>query len=201
MYSIGRFAKKIGKTVETLRNWERKNILIPAYKSKAKHRMYSEEQLIEVLQKQQPENRINIGYCRVSANHQKDDLLRQISLVENYLAAKGQTFKIIQDVGSGINYKKKGLKELLKEVSINQVDTVFVLHKDRLVRFGFDLLLDICQLHGTKIEIINQTEDKPVEEELVEDIMNIIHVFSCRLNGRRSQINKKIIEKLEVSNA
>ena len=201
MYSIGQFAKKIGKTVETLRNWERKNVLIPAYKSKAKHRMYSDEQLIEVLQKQQPENRINIGYCRVSANHQKDDLLRQISLVENYLSARGQKLKIIQDIGSGINYKKKGLKELLKEVSINQVDTVFVLHKDRLVRFGFELLLDMFQLHGTKIEIINQTEDKPVEEELVEDIMNIIHVFSCRLNGRRSHINKKIIEKLEVSNA
>jgi len=197
MYSIGQFAKRIGKTVETLRNWEKKNVLIPAYKTEAGHRMYSEEQLIEVLQKETPSERINIGYCRVSANHQKDDLERQVALMESYLSAQGRKYKIIQDIGSGINYKKKGLKQLLKDVSINITDTVFVLHKDRLVRFGYELIEDFCRLHGTKIDIINQSDDKPAEEELVEDIMNIIHVFSCRLNGRRSHVNRKIIENLE----
>ena len=197
MYSIGQFAKLIGKAVETLRNWEKKNVLIPAYRTKTGYRMYSEEQLIEVLQKEKPSERINIGYCRVSSNHQKDDLERQMSLMESYLSSQGRKFKVIQDVGSGISYTKKGLKKLLEDVSINIVDTVFVLHKDRLVRFGYELIENFCRLHGTKIDIINQSEDKPAEEELVEDIMNIIHVFSCRLNGRRSHINRKIIEKLE----
>lgn len=197
MYSIGQFAKRIGKTVETLRNWEKKNILIPSYRTKAGYRMYSEEQLIEVLQKEKPSERINIGYCRVSANHQKDDLERQVALMESFLSSQGRKFKIIQDIGSGINYKKKGLKTLLQDVSINIVDTVFVLHKDRLVRFGYELIEDFCRLHGTKIDIINQSDDNPAEEELVEDIMNIIHVFSCRLNGRRSLVNRKIIENLE----
>ncbi len=138
-----------------------------------------------------------MGYCRVSANHQEDDLARQIALMESYLSSLGRKFKIIQDIGSGINYTKKGLRELLKDVSINKVDTVFVLYKDRLVRFGYELMEDFCKLHGTKIDIINQSEDMPAEEELVEDIMNIIHVFSCRLNGRRSHVNRKIIENLK----
>lgn len=197
MYSIGKFAKLIGKTVTTLRNWEKSGKLIPCYKTNSGHRMYSEEQLLILLQKKTEIRRINIGYCRVSANHQKDDLDRQVMLMESYLLAKGEQYKIIQDIGSGINYNKKGLKELLKDIANNTVKNLFIVHKDRLVRFGYEIIEYFCTLHGTKIEIINQVEDKPAEEELVEDIMNIIHVFSCRLNGRRSHINKKIIEKLE----
>jgi predicted site-specific integrase-resolvase len=99
-------------------------------------------------------------------------------------------------MGSGIDYSKSGLKELLKLISSNQVDTIYVLYKDRLVRFGFELIEEFAKLHNTKIEVINQTVDKIDEEELVEDILNIIHVFSCKLNGRKSHINKKIAQRL-----
>jgi predicted site-specific integrase-resolvase len=80
-----------------------------------------------------------------------------------YLATKGKEFKIISDIGSGINYKKKGLLELLTLVSTNQVDTLFILHKDRLVRFGYELIEKICEIHDVKIEIINQSEVKADE--------------------------------------
>lgn len=196
MYTIGRFAEKIGKTVQTLRNWDKKGILRPAYITKGGHRMYSEEQLFAVLQKQVKENRINIGYARVSARHQSDDLARQEKLLELYLTKQGKPFKIISDIGSGINYKKKGLKELLKLISCNEIDTIYIVYKDRLLRFGNELVEEFCRLHRTKIEVINQSETTNLEKELVDDILNIIHVFSCRINGR-SKLNKKIIEKLK----
>ncbi|SFV59965.1 Mobile element protein [hydrothermal vent metagenome] len=199
MYSIGKFSQLIGKSVYTLRVWEKNGKLIPSYRTKGNQRMYSEEQLHEVLQIEKPKNRINLGYVRVSAQHQKDDLVRQKELMELYLAKQGSEFKIISDIGSGINYNKNGLKELLKMVSNNQVSKVFIVHKDRLIRFGFELIEEICKIHNTEIVVINSSEDKTDEQEMIEDIMNIIHVFSCRMNGKRSHINKKLIEKLGKS--
>jgi predicted site-specific integrase-resolvase len=197
MYSIGEFAKKIGVTIQTLRDWDKSGKLKPAYRSKGNHRYYSEDQLNEILQKRVPNDRINVGYIRVSANHQKDDLKRQYELMELFLVKQGKEFKIIEDIGSGINYNKKGLKELLKLIATNQCDTIFVLHKDRLLRFGYELIEEFARLHNTKIVVINKDEEKTDEDELVEDILNIIHVLTCRLNGKRSHINKKIIKELE----
>ena len=200
MYSIGKFSQLIGKSVYTLRVWEKNGKLIPAYRTKGNQRMYSEAQLNEVLQIQAPSNKINVGYVRVSTNHQKDDLQRQYEMMELYLSKQGEEFKIIRDIGSGINYKKAGLKELLKLISNNQVDKLFISFKDRLVRFGFELIEEICNLHNVKIVVINSSEDKIDEQEMIEDIMNIIHIFSCKMNGKRSHINKKIIENLTKVN-
>ena len=199
MYTIGKFAKKLGITVHTLRVWDKENKLKPEYVSNGGHRYYSEEQLKELIPKldNKKENRINIGYVRVSAKHQKDDLQRQYQIMELFLAQKGKSFKIISDIGSGINYKKKGLNELLTLISTNQVDTLYIVHKDRLIRFGYELIEKICEIHNVKIEIINQSELKTDEQEMIDDILNIIHVFSCKMNGKRSHINKKIMEKLQ----
>ena len=199
MYTIGEFAKKLGITVHTLRVWDKKNKLKPEYVSKGGHRYYSEEQLKELIPKLdvKKENRINIGYIRVSAKHQKDDLQRQYQVMELFLAQQGKSFKIISDIGSGINYKKKGLSELLTLISTNQVNRLYIVHKDRLVGFGYELIEKICEIHDVKIEVINQSEVKTDEQEMIEDILNIIYVFSCRLNRKRSHINKKIMEKLK----
>ena len=116
-----------------------------------------------------PEKRITIGYCRVSSHKQKDDLERQIDNVKTYLLAKGQPFEIISDIGSGINYKKKGLQELSRRISQNQVEKVVVLYKDRLLRFGFGLIEYIASLYNCEIEIIDNTE-KSEQQELVEEI-------------------------------
>lgn len=184
MYSIGEFSKKIGKSIETLRLWDKQEKLKPAYISKGGHRMYSDEQLNEIFQQQKPKNRINVGYVRVSARHQMDDLKRQKGVIEIYLAKQGKPFKIVEDIGSGINYSKKGLKELLKLIATNQIETLYILYKDRLLRFGYELIEEFCKLHNTSIEIINQDEEKIAEAELVDDILNIVHIFSCRMNGR-----------------
>ena len=196
MYSIGKFAKLIGRSIQTLRAWDKQGKLIPAYRGKSGHRMYSEEQLNEVLQIVKPKEKINLGYIRVSAKHQSSDLDRQYDLMEMFLMKQGKEFQIISDIGSGINYKKRGLKELLKLVSTNQIDKLYISYKDRLVRFGYELIEEVCKLHGVEIVIINKSNEQTDEEELVEDILNIIHVFSCRMNEKRSHINKKIMEKL-----
>jgi len=196
MYKIGQFSKLTGISISTLRMWDKKGILKPEFKTPRGERRYSEAQLQQILQKKSDAPRINVGYARVSSKKQEDDLKRQIELLELFLAKQGKPFKIISDIGSGIDYSKQGLKELLKLISSNQVDTIYVLYKDRLVRFGFELIEEFAKLHNTKIEVINQTEDKTDEEELVEDILNIIHVFSCRLNGKKSHINKKIAQRL-----
>jgi len=197
MYSIGKFAKLIGRSIETLRSWDKQGKLIPSYRSEGGHRMYSEKQLNEVLQIVKPKERFNLGYIRVSAKHQNSDLERQRDLMELFLMKQGKEFQIISDIGSGINYKKKGLKELLRLVSTNQIDTLYISYKDRLVRFGYELIEEVCKLHGVKIIIINKSNEQTDEEELVDDILNIIHVFSYRLNGKRGHINKKIMEKLK----
>ena len=196
MYSIGKFAKLIGRSIETLRSWDKQGKLIPSYRSEGGHRMYSEEQLNKVLQIVKPKERFNLGYIRVSAKHQNSDLERQRDLMELFLMKQGKEFQIISDIGSGINYKKRGLKELLRLVSTNQIDTLYISYKDRLVRFGYELIEEVCKLHGVKIIIINKSNEQTDEEELVDDILNIIHVFS-RLNRKRSHINKKIMEKLK----
>ncbi|OQA14194.1 MAG: hypothetical protein BWY64_03337 [bacterium ADurb.Bin363] len=131
--------------------------------------MYSEDQLNEIFQRQKPSERINIGYGRVSAKHQKEDLERQIALLELYLAKQGKPFKIISDTGSGINYNKSGLKELIKLIGTNQIETIYILHKDRLIRFGYELIEEFCKIHNTRLEIINKDEEQTQEEELVED--------------------------------
>jgi len=199
MFTIGKFAKKLGVTVHTLRVWDKENKLKPEYVSSGGHRYYSEEQLKKLLPQLnvKQENRINIGYVRVSAKHQKDDLQRQYQVMELFLAQKGRSFKIISDIGSGINYNKKGLSELLTLISTNQINTLYIVNKDRLVRFGYELIEKICKIHDVEIEIINQSELKTDEQEMIDDILNIIHVFSCRMNGKRSHINKKIMEKLQ----
>jgi len=196
MYKIGQFSKLTGISISTLRMWDKKGILKPEFKTPRGERKYSEAQLQQVLQKKSDAPRINVGYVRVSLKKQEDDLKRQMDLLELFLVKQGKSFKIISDIGSGIDYSKPGLKELLKLISSNQVDTIYVLYKDRLVSFGFELIEEFAKLHNTKIEVINQTEDEIDEEELVEDILNIIHVFSCRLNGKKSHINRKIAEKL-----
>ena len=124
-----------------------------------------------------------------------DDLERQIENVTWYLAAQGKPFEIISDIGSGINYKKKGLKELIKRISQNKVEKVVVLYKDRLLRFGFELINNLCKKFNVEIEIIDNTE-KTEEQELVEDLVQIISVFSCKLNGKRANKAKKLIKEL-----
>lgn len=194
-YSIGEFANKLNITTQTLRNWDKEGKLKPHHVSDGKHRYYSEEQLRQILRVPFKKEKKVIGYCRVNSNKQKNDLERQIENVKTYMIAKGYQFEIIQEIGSGINYNNKGLNQLLDMITNGEVEKVVILYKDRLVRFGFELIENLCNKYGTTIEIIDNTE-KTEEQELVEDMIQIITVFSCRLQGKRANKVKKMIKEL-----
>lgn len=194
-YSINEFSKILGVSAQTLRNWDANGKLHPHHTSTNGYRYYSHEQLNQVMNIKPNLNRITIGYCRVSSHKQKDDLERQIENVKTYLIAKGQPFEIISDIGSGINYKKKGLRELIKRITQNQVDKVVVLYKDRLLRFGFELVEYIASLYNCEIEIMDNTE-KSEQQELVEDLVQIITVFSCKLQGKRAGKARELVKEL-----
>ena len=197
-YSIGQFAKEIGKTTKTLRNWDKEGILKPARVEQSGYRYYSQEQLNHFLGLKQEHKRRKkiIGYCRVSSVKQKDDLERQIEYVKLYMYAKGYSFEIITDIGSGINYNKKGLHQLLDMVINSEVEKIVVLYKDRLIRFGYELIEYFCHKLGTEIEIIDTTE-KTEQQELVEDLVQIITVFSYKLQGKRAKKAQKMIQELK----
>lgn len=194
-YSINEFSKILGVSAQTLRNWDANGKLHPHHTSTNGYRYYSHEQLNQVMNVKPNLNRVTIGYCRVSSHKQKDDLERQIENVRTYLIAKGQPFEIISDIGSGINYKKKGLKELIKLITQNKVEKVVVLYKDRLLRFGFELVEYIASLYNCEIEIMDNTE-KSEQQELVEDLVQIITVFSCKLQGKRAGKARKLVKEL-----
>jgi len=193
--SINKVAKKLNKSAQTLRNWEKSGELIPVYKSKSGYRYYTEEQINELLGLNKKEKLV-IGYCRVSSKKQEDDLSRQVENMKNYLTAKGYQFEIITDIGSGINYNKSGLDKLIDKIISNEVEKVVVLHKDRLLRFGFELVENLCKKFNCSIEIVDNTP-KSEEQELVEDLVQIITVFSCRLQGKRANKMKKVIAELK----
>lgn len=131
----------------------------------------------------------------MSSNKQKDDLERQIENVKTYMCAKGYQFEIITDIGSGINYNKKGLNELIDKITNSEIERIVILYKDRLLRFGFELIENLCDKYGVAIEIIDNTE-MTEEQELVEDLIQIVMVFSCRLQGKRANKAKKMIKEL-----
>lgn len=141
------------------------------------------------------QNRIAIGYCRVSSNKKKDELERQIENVKTFMIAKGYSFDVITDIGSGINYEKRGLKNLIDLVIQGKVERVVILDKDRLVRFGYELLDNLFKRFETQIEIIEHGV-KTEEQELVEDLVQIITKFSCRLPGERAKQARKLLKEL-----
>ena len=196
-YSIGQFAKDFGKTTKTLRNWDKNGKLKPVTAEDTGYRYYSQEQLNHFLglKLEKQINKKIIGYCRVSSHKQKDDLERQIENVKTYMYAKGYQFEIITDIGSGINYNKKGLNQIIDMVTNSEVEKIVVLYKDRLIRFGYELIENLCNKFGTIIEIIDNTE-KTEQQELVEDLVQIKTVFSCKLQGKRANKVRKLVKEL-----
>ena len=182
---------------QTLRNWDKNNTFKPAYVTTGGTRYYSQEQLNNFLglKIKTKINKKIVGYCRVSSTKQKDDLERQIENVRTYMIAKGYQFEIITDIGSGINYNKKGLNQLIDMITNSEIEKVVILYKDRLIRFGYELIENLCEKYGTTIEIIDNTE-RTEEQELVEDLIQIVTVFSCRLQGKRANKAKKMIKEL-----
>jgi putative resolvase len=140
------------------------------------------------------EERVVVGYARVSSATQKDDLERQKQLIHSYAKDKGyDEIQIVSDVGSGLNEKRKGFIKLLEMVAERKVSKVIVAYKDRLTRFGFETLRKMFQAFGTAIEVVNSEEETP-QEELVEDLITIVSHFAGKLYGMRSRKYKEVVE-------
>ena len=144
--------------------------------------------------------RPTLAYARVSSHDQKEDLGRQVALLESFCAANGWTYAVIQDLGSGLNYHKKGLRQLIRRICAGEVGRLVLTHKDRLLRFGSELVFALCEAYNVEVVIINVSEQPlSFEEELAQDVLEIITVFSARLYGSRSHKNRQLLETLRVA--
>lgn len=185
MIRLNDMAKRLGVSVKTLQRWDREGILI-AKRNPNNRRYYTEDQYLEYIGSSNKKNKKIIAYTRVSSNNQKDDLQNQITFIRNYVNAKGEILDdVIQDIGSGLNYNRKHWNDLLlNQIPKGEIKKIYITYKDRFVRFGFDWFERFCNHYNCEIVIIKNPETSP-QQELIEDLISIIHVFSCRIYGLR----------------
>lgn len=201
--SIKAAAQELGVREETLRRWEQAG-KITSERTAGGHRRYDLATLRFVADNRErrslepePHARATIGYARVSSPDQLQDLHRQVGALEVYCATKGWTCEIVQDRGSGLNYRKRGLRELIRRICSGEVERLVLTHQDRLLRFGAELVFALCEHFSTEVVIINAAEDRSFEEDLVQDVLEIITVLSVRLYGSRSHKNKQVMQHLK----
>jgi putative resolvase len=191
MYSPKEFGELIGKSVITLQKWDRKGILA-AHRSPTNRRYYTHDQYLEYRGMKAKEQGITVAYIRVSGVAQKPDLANQTKALEAYCEQHSiRVDEWMQDIGSGLNYKRKGFNRLMERVELGQVRRIVIAHRDRLVRFGYGYFEAFCERHNTDLVVINGETLSP-EQELVQDLVAILTVFSARLHGLRSY--KKVIK-------
>ena len=201
LVKIGAAAKMLGTTPGQLRKWEANGELLPARKTQGGTRYYAIADLFgrsaaASPAAASPEEPLTVCYARVSSHDQKADLDRQQAALEAYCATKGWRTRVIRDLGSGMNYRKKGLQELLELILHRRFERLVITHQDRLLGFGAELVFRLCELQGIEIVIVHQGEPPSFEEELAQDVLEIITVFSARLYGSRSHQSKQLLDAL-----
>lgn len=199
LVSIKEAARELGVWPETLRRWEAEGKIEPPMRTPGGRRRYDLAKLRGLAPHKAPSSRTTLLYARVSSHDQKDDLVRQVALLESFSAANGWTYEVLQDLGSGLNYRKKGLRLLIKRICSGDVCRLVITHRDRLLRFGSELVFALCEQFGTEVVMVNASEDVTFEEELVQDVLEIITVFSARLYGSRSHKNQQVLDALKAA--
>ncbi|MDR3550278.1 MAG: IS607 family transposase [Candidatus Babeliales bacterium] len=198
LLSIGEAAKALGVAISTLRRWEAEGRLKPDERTEGGQRRYDVHKLKpDLFRTMANDTRKTMAYARVSSRDQQEDLTRQSQLLEMYCASQGWTYEIVSDLGSGMNYNKKGLKLLIDAILSDKIGRLVITHKDRLLRFGAELIFSICEIKEVEVVILNKGADLSFEEDLAKDVLEIITVFSARLYGSRSGKNKKLIEDMK----
>jgi putative resolvase len=192
LISIGELAELKAVSVDTIRRWEKEGKL-ESVRTDGGHRRYRLSDFVE------QKTGKTIAYARVSSHDQKADLDKQDAVLSGYCQSFGWEYEVIRDLGSGMNYRKKGLTRLISTILDGEVARLVITHKDRLLRFGSELIFSLCEYHEVEVVILNKKEDATFEEDLASDVLEIITVFSARLYGSRSSKNKKLIQKLAES--
>ena len=194
--SIGKATVLSGLCAQTLRKLADQKKII-SYKTISGQRKFDKSNIIQmcsnvstVFERKDP-TKINYIYTRVSSRKQYDDLERQIEFIKSQKPEYNTSYKLISDIGSGINFKRQGLNTILDSCMQNNIGEVVIAHKDRLSRFGFDLIKLIIEKAGGKITIINDEQNKSTEQELAEDLLSIINIYSFRQMGKRKYTKTK----------
>ena len=185
MIRLNEMAKRLNVSVKTLQRWDREGILI-AKRTPTDRRYYTEDQYLEYIGSSTKSKRKTIAYVRVSSTNQKNDLRNQITFIRNYVNAKGEILDdVIEDIGSGLNYNRKHWNDLLlNQIPKGEIEKIYITYKDRFVRFGFDWFERFCNHYNCEIIVISNPDTSP-QKELVDDLISIIHNFSCRIYGLR----------------
>ena len=185
MIRLNEMAKRLNVSVKTLQRWDREGILV-AKRTPTDRRYYTEDQYLEYIGSSTKSKRKTIAYARVSSANQKDNLQNQIRFIRSYVNAKGEILDdVIEDIGSGLNYNRKRWNDLLlNQIPKGEIEKIYITYKDRFVRFGFDWFERFCNHYNCEIVVINNPDTSP-QKELVDDLISIIHVFSCRIYGLR----------------
>jgi len=199
IYSPKEFGMLIGRSTNTLQRWDREGRLHANRSPVSNRRFYTHDQFLEYMGIKPESQKLKIAYSRVSRASQKPDLANQVKALEQFCTE--QTFAIdewMQDIGSGLNYKRKQFIHLFELIEQYRVEVLVIAHRDRLVRFGYEWFEAFCERHGTKIIVMNNEKLSP-EKEMIEDLLAIITVFAARFHGLRSY--KRSIAKAVVENA
>ncbi|MEM0053395.1 MAG: IS607 family transposase [Nitrososphaeria archaeon] len=191
LYTLKEAKRLLGVTTRTIQRWDKEG-KIRVVRTVGGRRRVPESEIKRILGLR--EERIAIGYARVSSSTQKDDLERQKQLILTYAKEKGYgEVQVLSDVGSGLNENRKNFLRLLDMVFERKISKVIVAYKDRLTRFGFETLKRVFSAFGTEIEVINHEEKTP-QEELVEDLITTVSHFAERLYGLRSHKYREVVE-------
>jgi len=187
--SIGQAAKQLGLSITTLRRWEQQQKLIPAFRTFGNHRRYKLLDIIKLNQQKTDDidDRKTIAYARVSTSKQKKNLTTQVNTLEQYCDNNNiEHVEIIKDLGSGLNYKKRGLNKVIDLITSYQIKHLILNYKDRLLRFGSEIIFKLCDKFNVTITIVEHKKEKSREQAFCEDLCEIMSVFSAKLYGSRS---------------
>ncbi len=196
--TVGEAAAYLGKAVKTLQRWDREEILTPAFRTKTGRRVYTKDQIDDFLgrERKHVEKRI-VAYCRVSSAAQKPDMKNQRRVLEDFTAARGlASVEWVEEVGGGLNFERKCFLDIMDSIGRREIGVLVVAHQDRLVRFGYKWFEHYCKKHGCEILVLNNESLSP-EQEMVQDLMTIVHYFSSRLYGLRNY-KKKLKDVLKA---
>lgn len=196
-YKPQEFAEMIGVSVKTLQRWDKEGKL-KAYRTPTDRRYYTHKQYVDYMGDSNSKNGKTVIYTRVSTSNQKDDLNNQVEFLKQFANARGIIVdEIFEDIGSGLNYNRKKWNKLIEDCMLGLIKTIIVAHKDRFIRFGYDWFERFLKSNGVEIIVVNNEKASP-EQELVNDLISIIHVFSCRIYGLR-KYKKQIVEDDDIA--
>ena len=195
MLAISEAASMLGVSSGTLRRWERENKIAKPDRTLGGHRRYRPADIIHFYNKAShplPLEKKVICYARVSGRDQAKDLLTQADCLQNWAIEQGyQSIEVIKDLGSGLNLEKRGLKRLLHLLMTAQVGVLVINHRDRLLRFGSELIFSICAYMSVQVKILNEQQEPSDEEKLTRDVIQLMTVFCAKLHGKRSHHNRR----------